>query len=348
MKNVTLISPHSDPWAEDFVNLDDLNREATDAIVASVDALRKSGRGRSSASAGRALGAVGPAGVGKTHLFGRLRRKLGPHAVLVHIRPLTGAEMTPRFVLGQLVQQLGYASWRVPQIDILAGVALAVATGNNGKYPMACLEELRALSPQSRQRQMDEALGTLLQQHPDLDAPYLERVIRVPFDAPLVRISSLVWLSGRELDEAQAARIGVREPLPDGAVMAALRTIAVLSSMASPLVIVFDQLENLVDSAGSGSRVTAYGNLIADLVDVVRDLVIVQMGLSTEWEARENGPNWAKPSDREWWDAASCSSCKARAIAASARAVDRQAVQPRSALALAVHQAWRPSATWWE
>lgn len=285
MKNVTLISPHSDPWAEDFVDLEDLNREATDTIAASVAAVRRSARGRASGSDRRALVAVGPAGVGKTHLFGRLRRKLGPHAVLVHIRPLTGAEMTPRFVLGQIVQQLGYASWRVPQIDILAGVALAVATGNNGKYPMACLEELRASSAQSRQGQIEEALGTLLQQHPDLDVPYLERLIRVPFDPPLLRVSSLVWLSGRELDEAQAARIGVHEPLPDGAVIPALRTIAVLSSMASPLVVVFDQLENLVDGDGSAGRVTAYGNLIADLVDVVRDLVVVQMGLSTEWDA---------------------------------------------------------------
>lgn len=285
MKSVTLTSPHSDPWAEDFVDLEDLNREATDTIAASVDAVIRHARGRSGGSAPRALVAVGPAGVGKTHLFGRLRRKLGPHAVLVHIRPLTGAEMTPRFVLGQIVQQLGYASYRVPQIDVLAGVALAVATGNNGKYPMACLEELRALSAERRRRQIEEALGTLLQQHPDLDAPYLERLIRVPFDPPLVRVSSLVWLSGRELDEAQAARIGVREPLPDGAVMPALRTIAVLSSMASPLVVVFDQLENLVDADGSGSRVTAYGNLIAELVDVVRDLVVVQMGLSTEWNA---------------------------------------------------------------
>jgi hypothetical protein len=286
MKNITLTSPHSDPWAEDFVDLEELNREATDAIAAAVDALRKRARAGASGAAPPALVAVGPAGVGKTHLFGRLRRKLGPHAVLVHIRPLTGAEMTPRFVLGQIIQQLAYvSSHRVPQIDILSGVALATATGGNGKYPMACLEELRGMPKERRERQVEEALETLLQQHADLDPSYLERLIRIPFEPPLIRISSLVWLSGRELDEAQAARIGVREPLPEGAVMSALRTIAVLSSIAAPLVVVFDQLENLVDAEGTGGRVIAYGNLIADLVDVVRDLVIVQMGLSTEWDA---------------------------------------------------------------
>jgi len=285
MKTISLTSPHADPWAEELIDLEELNREATETIANAVTALRQRARAGAAGAAPPALVAVGPAGVGKTHLFARLRRRLGPHAVLVHIRPLTGAEMTPRFVLGQIVQQLGYASYRVPQIDILAGVALAVATGGNGKYPIASLEELRAMPQSERQQQIEDALATLLQRHAELDAPYLERLIRVPFEPPLVRISSLVWLSGRELDEAQSARIGVREPLPEGAVMPALRTIAVLSSIAAPLLLVFDQLENLVDGDGSGSRVVAYGNLIADLIDVVRDLVIVQMGLSTEWDA---------------------------------------------------------------
>lgn len=284
MKSADLAALHTDPWARDLIDLEALNAKATNAIVEALTDLHRRARAHAPFVAPAAMVAVGAAGVGKTHLFARLRKKLGPRAVLVHVRPLVGGEMTPRFLLGQIVQQLGYDSYGLRQIDVMAGVALAVATGQNGRFPGACLEHLRGLAAEEREAQIEEAVGTLLDRYPDLDAGYLERLLHVPFARPLVRAASLVWLGGRELDEAQAARIGVKDALPDGAILPALRTIAVVSSIAAPLLIVFDQLENLVDADSTGGRIVAYGNLVAELVDVVRDLVIVQMGLSTEWD----------------------------------------------------------------
>jgi predicted ATPase len=50
---------------------------------------------------------LGAPGAGKTHLFARLRQRLGPKAVFVHVRPLLNSEMTARFVLYEIAKQLG-------------------------------------------------------------------------------------------------------------------------------------------------------------------------------------------------------------------------------------------------
>jgi hypothetical protein len=47
---------------------------------------------------------------------------------------------------------------------------------------------------------------------------------------------------------------------------------------------VFDQLENLVQSGGSDARLLAYANLAAELVDTMRGLVLAHMALDTEWQ----------------------------------------------------------------
>jgi hypothetical protein len=289
---IELAPTHAEPWAPEILDLESLNAAATNAVVQSIEDLRRRAHARERGEPPPAIVAVGPAGAGKTHLFGRLRRKVGARGVFVHVRPLIGSEMTPRFLLGQIVQQLGYSSYGQSQIDIIAGTTLALAGGENPRFPAAMLQQLRELKPEDRQARVEQAIESLAS--PGIDTSYLERLLRVPFADLLPRTALLVWLGGRELDEAQARRVGVREALPDGDVISALRSIAAVAAATSPLVIVFDQLENLVDPDGSGARVIAYGNLIAELVDVVRDLVIVQMGLSTEWDAnieRRLGPS---------------------------------------------------------
>jgi hypothetical protein len=77
--------------------------------------------------------------------------------------------------------------------------------------------------------------------------------------------------------------------LPDERLMGALRTLAAVASAAAPLILVFDQLENLIDASDSDGRVRAYASLIAELVDTVPGLVIVQMAVDNDW-ARDIEP----------------------------------------------------------
>ena len=279
-----LVPAQANPWAGEVVDLESLHADATDAILGAVARLRDLGRGEDRDAARPApLFVLGTAGIGKTHLFARLRRKLGPRAVLVLVRPLVGSEITPRFLLGQILEQLGRESYGVRQIDALAAAILAVAEGENPQFPRGYLDFLHSLPEPQRATLVEDVIEHLIERQPDLDEPFLRRLLGVPFMKPLARAAALAWLGGRELDEPQALRIGVREALSDDSVARGLRTLAVAAAPAAPLLVVFDQLENLVDA--EGHRVRAYGNLVAELVDVVRDVVIVQMALDSEWQS---------------------------------------------------------------
>ena len=273
----------ADPWGT-AKDLEELHAEATQAMLDAVAGL----------SAAVALGQAGPgrplplvilgsAGIGKTHLFSRLRRKLGQNAILVHIRPITSADMTPRYVLGQLLQQLARSCGGARQIDSLVGATLAL-DWDGGPQDSACtLELLRSLDPAGRQGNLEHCLARMLERMPDLDDGYLELLLKAPFLDALSLSATLAWLGGQDISETQAARIGVRQPLAEDRVLPALRTVARMAAVSAPLLLVFDQLENLIQAEGQG-RILAYGNLVMDLVDEVRDLVLVQMALETEWQ----------------------------------------------------------------
>jgi hypothetical protein len=107
-----LVPAQANPWSEGLLDLESLHASATGAIVEAVSRLRQMGAQRDRESARPApLVVLGTAGIGKTHLFARLRRTLGPRAVMVHVRPLVGTSLTPRFLLGQILEQLGYESY---------------------------------------------------------------------------------------------------------------------------------------------------------------------------------------------------------------------------------------------
>ena len=105
---------HADPWAKQFVDLARLNAGASDAIGEAIAHVRERAREDLAELRARSILVLGPAGAGKTHLFARLRKKLGPCAIFVHLRPLLGAEMTPRYVVDQITFRrwlAGYDVW---------------------------------------------------------------------------------------------------------------------------------------------------------------------------------------------------------------------------------------------
>ncbi|HWZ89967.1 MAG TPA: hypothetical protein VNW92_13990 [Polyangiaceae bacterium] len=282
-----LDSLHADPWAEHFLDLPSLNSSASGAIEASISRMREVARSEPQALRSKSLVVLGPPGAGKTHLFARLRRRLGPKAVFVHVRPLVHMEVTPRFVLGEVVKQLGYATHGVsglPQAHAMVGSLLAHLSGEDVFFPSAFLAECEGLSDSDREARLDAALEQVLAIWQEADESYLRRLLQVPFaKTPTMQRSLLAWLSGRDCDETQLKRIGATASLGEEVALSALRTLSAVASLGAPIVIVFDQLENLVDAEGPGSRLLAYANLTAELVDSMRGLVLVHMALDTEW-----------------------------------------------------------------
>jgi hypothetical protein len=278
---------HADPWAEKFLDLNSLNGSVSDAIESNVRHVRDVARTRPEELRSNSLVVLGPPGAGKTHLFARVRRKLGPRAVFVHVRPLVHAEMTPRFLLGEVVKQLGYGTHGVSalrQAHALVGSLLAHLGGQGTFFPNAFLADCLAMTEPERDARLDATVEQVLELWQEVDESYLRRLLQVPFaKSAAFERALLAWLSGRDCDLTQLARIGATASLSEDLALPALRTLSAVASLGAPIVLVFDQLENLVDADGPGSRLLAYANLTAELVDSMRGLVIVHMALDTEW-----------------------------------------------------------------
>jgi hypothetical protein len=281
-------APHAQPWSADNVDVESLNRDIGLALVQSVHAVRT--QAHSSLDAATQVHLVlGPPGSGKTHLFGRLRRKLGPRAILVHLRPLVGADLRPRYLIGQIFNQLSQLTHDVTQADSLVGSMIARWEGRDVEKPRLMLEDFRRLDTNDQHRTLERIVQNCLETRPALDEAVLRALLQLPVLPTLFRTATLCWLGGYELDPAQSARIGVTNTLPDERLIPALRTLAAVACTTAPLVLVFDQLENLIDSSDGHGRVRAYAGLIAELVDTVPSLVIVQMAVDADW-ARDIEP----------------------------------------------------------
>lgn len=278
---------HADPWAKTFLDVPSLNASVTETIASAITQARAAGRKEDAELRTSSVLVLGPAGAGKTHLFSRLRHKLGPKAVFVHLRPLVGTEMTPRYVLGEIVKQLGYdvmGQSGLKQLEALVGSSLAILDGESPDYPRTFLDEVMLLDEARRAEKLEAAVEQLLARHQEADETYLARLLDAPFMKTPQQRAALAWLAGRELEESQMKRLGVSASLPEERIVEALQTLAVFAAPGAPIVLVFDQLENLVDPEGTGVRIRAYANLVAELFDATRGVVLVQLALDSEWE----------------------------------------------------------------
>jgi hypothetical protein len=111
-------------------------------------------------------------------------------------------------------------------------------------------------------------------------------LLQVPFASRQDRRALLAWLGGREPSLVDLERIGAQGAVADLDVMRALSTLTVAAAYGAPVVLVFDQLENLAEDGGRTERIHAHARLVSDLRDTVRGLVIVQMALEAEWVTR--------------------------------------------------------------
>lgn len=151
--------------------------------------------------------------------------------------------------------------------------------------PRVFLDHCVDMGDEKREELLEWALEQLLERHPDADETYLARLLRTPFMPRPTQRAALAWLAGRELEESQVSRLGVPGSLAEDRILQALQTLGVFAAPGAPIVLVFDQLENLMDPEGTGSRIRAYANLVAELFDTMRGFVLVQMALDNEWHA---------------------------------------------------------------
>jgi hypothetical protein len=167
---------------------------------------------------------------------------------------------------------------------MLVGSLIGYLEDQSADFPGMNVIAFRELPEAERFKRLAQLTDRLFEVFPDLDDLFVERLLALPFAAPRDRRALLAWLSGQDCDPSQLARIGAAASMDPGNAVRALRTLTSIAALGAPLVIVFDQLENLVQRDGTEERITQYGNLVAELVDSTRGLLVVQLALDSEWE----------------------------------------------------------------
>lgn len=280
-------SIHANAWQE-ALDVPSLNARVSDLIRSCIDALRKTESQTIILPKSTALLLLGPAGSGKTHLFTRLRRQVGCRAIFVHNRPEIGVDQSPRHVLSAIVQALRQPVFRRDerQIDVVVGTMLARASAAPAHFPLAFLADCLGQTVEVQQKILESAISYAEDHSADVWPEYLLYLLRLPFADRFEQRALWTWLSGGEPSEVQLERLGVRTALRDDDVLMALRTLGVVATFGAPIVIVFDQLENLADEEGKTARIIQYARLVSELRDTVQGLVIVQMALDSVWMSR--------------------------------------------------------------
>ncbi len=276
MSSAPEISLQTAAFADDFIDVSALNEHVSARLAARIDEVRARAQ-RGERSPAKAFAVLGAAGGGKTHIFARLRHHAGLHATLILLRPFFGVSLAPRDVLATLVDQLclPVRGGALTQLDVLA--AHWLGDRDDAGFPSAAMEDVRALSAEEHAARIDRAVADVLRCLPEAEpAAHLARALFTlgPLERS-ARWTELAWLSGREPRRHDGA------PLSEADVAHLLRIASIVAAPVAPLVLTFDQLENL---AGDGdARVLGYGNLVAELVDTVPSLTIAQLALTSEW-----------------------------------------------------------------
>ncbi len=283
---------HADAWTSELVDVPSINKGVSDFLMQRIVAVRGASAGAKAAQNSASVLLLGTAGSGKTHLFARLRKQTGPRAVFVHTRPEIGADPSPRQVLAAILRSLrrtavqSDAQEERQQIDVIGGAMLADLGGAKAHFPLAFLDDCRAQPSEAQKALIERAVTQVEARCPEIWPRYLERLLSVLFAGLAEQRALFSWLAGEEPSQLELDRIGERGGLKDLDVLPALRTLGAVASFGAPIVLVFDQLENLAEDDGRTGRILAHARVVSELRDTVRGLVLVQMALESAWASR--------------------------------------------------------------
>lgn len=285
----------ADAWARfaDEADVTSIHRDVYDTCLAAVDHART---GRSSAG----ITLYGSAGSGKTHLIGRIRRRLTDNSdsptlerlsqAFAYVRLNANPESLYRHVRQRVAEDLLRGPRRgLTQIDRMVLTRLMDADeggGDLGGWWEHALEE--------RPDDLPELLADFGQKE-RISTTFIQVLIHLI--SKRHRLDVAGWLRGDALPEPAYQRLGIAANIEDDPEQAARQVLIDFMRLAGPqvpLVLCFDQVEALQDDPRDTAAIFRYGQLITDLHDADTNLVLIScMQSSLYAELRQAIPQYA-------------------------------------------------------
>ncbi len=311
------------PW-ELLPDLEEYNQAAYRRILR---ALKNLVRAKESGNEPNSEGILilGEAGTGKTHLLMRIARNLSDTNHILFVRKPNNEDAVAQHIWANMVSSL---AWSLPASgsrksqldDLLAHVFTAVLIpefeqdiqqGRDADQRRRWVKDLGA-DPynlflmlgegERRQTNMDlirrRTLRYLQTHHPVVDQRIAHVLITYCFVAREDRKRVLLtWLSGQDVDEAEAKDLGLdaswvkfdetsadvsTQQQREEQALRAIRTIGVLSTHYQPLILAFDQLEGLRGHEKLSQR---WGDTVREIFTMTPNLLVVTCIFPSLWES---------------------------------------------------------------
>jgi hypothetical protein len=265
-----------DPWktTNDDSDVSRIHQRVFDSCCSAVDSARSN-----SGSAGLII--QGAPGSGKTHLIGRLRRRLTddlahptlekPRQAFAYVRLDTNAASLARHVRRRVADDLLRKVGGPNQFERL--VLTRMMEVDNGDGHIALWWE------HFRDERLDDSrdLLTELCLRESISPAFVEVLTHLV--ARRHRLDVMAWLRGDPLTPAAMERLGVAaedtEDHPENVASRFLVDLMKLAGSSMPLVLCFDQVEALQTTPDDKTSIFTFGQLISQLHDADNNLVII-------------------------------------------------------------------------
>ncbi|BDI16456.1 hypothetical protein ANSO36C_22580 [Nostoc cf. commune SO-36] len=269
-------------WGQSFPDVPSLNSHASDAVYEAIEKVRNRKR--------QVIGITIKAerGLGKSHLISRIRHKLqiDGSALFVYMSQCDDLNRIKTAFLSTLansLKQVGSAS--VSQWQELA-TALVNEAFKKKYTPQQLVNQFPGAlvkNPNVVEVLRDKILST----KPDIENPdILTAILWTLSPDPAYEIFAIRWLAGNSLPHAKADSMGLANVSVDDKEAESFNTVRQILDLVSeykPIVICFDEMENLGcnDAGFTGSQVTAL--LAKDLYDKIKQGILLTSIYPETW-----------------------------------------------------------------
>jgi hypothetical protein len=269
-------------WGQSFPDVPSLNSHASDAVYEAIEKVRSRKR--------QVIGITIKAerGLGKSHLISRIRHKLqiDGSALFVYMSQCDDLNRIKTAFLNTLansLKQVGSAG--VSQWQEFATALVNEAFKKNytpqqlvNQFPGALVK-----NPKVVEVLRDKVLGI----KPDIENPdIITAILWTLSPDPAYEIFAIRWLAGNSLPHAKADSMGLANVSADDKEAESFNTVRQILDLISeykPIVVCFDEMENLGcnDAGFTGSQVTAL--LAKDLYDKIKQGILLTSIYPETW-----------------------------------------------------------------